>query len=201
MSMSNPTRRVVRWIVLLVVFTAVVVLMVVAVRSFSDKSNGRSGMEETPSAAPTTSPTEGIPHEEADLPEAIADNPYDCKLHMSSEEYASFTQRLMKYEAIRLLNSKDKVEQLTPFATEDFLRTQTNVGTDVVNTVNLSLESPSPFGCYTDDSAEITAYANPFVTITDSVTGEVQKRHQPLSTHSTQWIKVGGSWYVNQERF
>lgn len=201
MSMSNPTRRVVRWVAILLAFTAIVTLMLVVVLSLSGRSDSRGGKEETPSATPAPSSADAIPHDEANLPEAIADSPYDCKLHLTSEEYMSFTQRLMEYEAIRLSDSKDKVELLTPFGTEDFLKTQTNVGNEVVNTVTLSLEVSSPFGCYTDNSAEIVVYVNPFVTITDSVTGEVQKRHQQLSTHHTQWIKVGGSWYVNRERF
>lgn len=201
MSMNNPTRRVVKWVAILAVFAAIITLLLVVMLSPSARSDGRSGMEETPSATPAPTSSSEVPHDEADLPEVIADNPYDCKLQMTPEEYAAFTKRLMEFEAIRLSSSETRVEQMTPFATEDFLRTQADVGTTVVSAVNMTLENPSPYGCYMDDSTEITAYLNPFVTITDSVTGEIQKQNQPLSTHHTQWIKVGGSWYVNQERF
>jgi len=201
MTMNNPTRRVLRWVVIFAVFAAVVALVVVVMLSFSRQPAGRSGTEETPSAAPAPTSSGEVPHDEADLPEAIADNPYDCKLQLTPEEYEEFTKRLLEFEAIRLTNSADKLELITPYATEDFLKTQTDVGNDTVITVNIQLENPSPFGCYTDDSTEIAAYVNPVVTIIDSNTGQIQKQHQMLSTHHTQWIKVGGKWYVNQERF
>ena len=201
MSASTPTRRAVKWIVILVAFVAIVTLLVVVMLSLPNRSESRGGTEETPSAAPAPTSTGDHSHDEANLPEVIADNPYDCKLKMAPEEYQSFTQRLMEFEAIRLSTSEGRFEQLAPYATEDFLKTQTDVGNDVVVPVNITMENPSPFGCYMDDTSQITAYVNPFITVTDSDTGEIQSQHQPLSTHHTQWIKVGGSWYVNQERF
>ncbi|MGV9001811.1 MAG: hypothetical protein ACOH18_02555 [Candidatus Saccharimonadaceae bacterium] len=201
MTTTNPTRRVVRWVLLLAAFAAFIILIVVAMLSLSGRSGSRSGMEETPSATPAPSSTSDGTQDEGDLPEVIADNPYDCKLHLTPEEYGSFTKRLMEFEAIRLSTSQDKLGLLTPFATEDFLKTQTDVGNTVVTTVSISLENPSPFGCYMDKPTEIAAYVNPFVTITNSEPGGIQKQHQSLSTHRTQWLKVGGSWYVNQELF
>ena len=201
MSMNSPTRRVVAWAVALVALAAVLALVVGFMLSRTTGLESRSGTEETPSAAPAPTSSSEHLHDEADLPEVIADNPYDCKLQMPAEEYEAFIARLMEFEAIRLSSSETRLEQLTPYATEDFLKTQTDVGNDTVSAVTITLESSSPYGCYTDDSAEITAYLNPLVTITDAVTGEIKKQNQPLSTHHTQWIKVGGSWYVNKERF
>ena len=201
MSMNSPTRRVVAWAVALVALAAVLALVVGFMLSRTTGLESRSGTEETPSAAPAPTSSSEHLHDEADLPEVIADNPYDCKLHMTPEELEAFSKRLMEFEAIRLSSSETRLEQMIPYATEDFLKTQTDVGNDTVSAVTITLESPSPSGCYMDDPAEITAYVNPFVTITDAVTGEIQRQNQPLTTHHTQWIKVGGSWYVSQERF
>lgn len=201
MSINISTRRAVKWIGIFVAFAAIVAVVLVVMLSPPKQSQSRGGTEATPSAAPAPTSTSDHSREEGDLPELIADNPYDCKLQMTPEEYQPFIQRLMEFEAIRVSTSEDRFEQLTPFATEDFLKTQTDVGNKVVTTVNISMENPSPFGCYMDDSSQIVAYVNPFVTVTDYDTGAIQSQHQPLSTHHTQWIKVGGSWYVNQERF
>ena len=201
MTPNNPTRRVVTWVVIIAVFAAAVITLLVVLLSSSGRSESRGDMEETPSAAPAPTSSSDHSHDEADLPEVIADNPYDCDLQLNPEEYQSFIQRLMEFEAIRLSNSEDRLALLTPYATEDFLKTQTDVGNDVVVAVEITLETPSPHGCYTDDSAEIAAYVNPVVTITDLNTGQIQQQNQPLSTHHTQWIKVGGEWYVNNERF
>lgn len=200
MSMNNPTRRVVQWVGL-VVAVLVIAVGLIALLVLNRQSDGRSSTEATPSATPAPTSSSTVPHDEADLPEVIVDNPYDCKLQMDAEELESFTQRFLAYEAIRVANSEQKVELITPFATEDFLRTQTDVGQTAVANVSMTLDNPSPFGCYMDDPTQIVAYINPLVTIVDLATGQVQSRNQLLMTHYTQWIKVGGQWYVNQERF
>jgi hypothetical protein len=184
----------------LVLAILVVAVGLIALLVLNRQSDSRSSTEETPTATPAPSSSE-VQHEEGDLPEVIADNLYDCKLQLPADEYEPFIQRLLEFEAIRLSSSQDRLELMTPYATEDFLKTQADVGNDTVITVSISLENPSPYGCYTDDSTEIAAYINPVVTITDLTTGQVQQQHQTLSTHHTQWIKVGGEWYVNQERF
>lgn len=197
MGTPNATVKLVRWVVTAaVLMIAAVIVVVVLVSAQHDSS--RSGALVNPSATPTSvKPGSGY---DDDTPVAPKNNPYDCSVKFTKVEYAAFVKRLFQFEAIYLTSQSDeRASKLAPYSTKDYLKTQTSIPIESTPSLSVQLQASSAYGCYTDDPSTITAYVTPTVDIVDGA-GTVQKKGLVLSIHYTQWVKVNGVWYVNQEK-